>query len=209
MAENYDQIRVRAPFTTLDGTETMTLSQGSTTKGGFLSVLKAWVLNNLTIEAEQIDDATTFGKDLLVLEDAAELQGLLTLPELATTPEMEAGTEDEERAMSPELVVEAIKHHTANTPVGVTADKTLTLADISDVLVCDAVGNIEITVPVLARLTNGKIHIINLSADTVSIILDDTTLIDTTGDIVSKDIAQFAHVELIYMGDDTWYAREP
>lgn len=210
MAENYDQIRTRSPLTSLDGTETFTVNQGGLTKGGFLSVLRDWIVSTIQVTRAQISDATAFGRSLLGLDDKDALLEVLEIEPaaaIATSAELEAGTETGVRSLSPSLVVEAIAFHTAKDPHFVDADTTLTEANVGEVLVCDSDEAIEVTVPVLA-ITTGKFQIINLALDAVTILPGSgVTLLDNTGNKTEIEVVQYAHVEFIYISDDTWYLR--
>lgn len=215
MAENFDQTRTRAPFTTVDGTETIVLNQGGLTKGGFLSVLRTWILDSLTVVRSQISDATAFGRDLLGLADATALNDLIVHPTpylppvTATSEELELGTETDERMFTPSLIVEAIAFHTApKNPQAIEESIEITEDEVGGILVCDAADEIDITLPELIGLQRGAIQVINLATDPVSIVTDGTTLIDGTGTIVDKTVIQYEHAELIYLGDNTWYVRE-
>lgn len=208
MAENFDQTRQRSPFTSVDGSETIVLNQGGVTKGGFLSVIKDWILDTLTVTRSQIDDATGFGRDLLAVEDATELTSLVEFPAVATATELEEGTVQSLRMVTPQLVVGAINFHAGKVPFAIDANTIIDEDDLSSILVCDAIAAISITVPVMVGVQHGSLQVINLAPDPVSILTDSTILIDSTGTIVNKDIAQYEHVELIYLGDDTWYIRE-
>lgn len=212
MAENIDQIRQRSPFTTVDGTESILLQQSGVTKAGFLSVIRTWILDTFQINRDQINDATEFGRDLLTLEDAVDLNLLIThppLPPSATQAEMDAGTETASRMYSPSILIDAIQSRVPlpKIPQSIDVDTTLTNGEIGSVLVCDASQEITVTVPQLA-LTYGTVQIINLAASPVSIEPDNTTLIDGTGTIIEKSIVQYEHVELIFLGNNTWYVRE-
>lgn len=213
MAENFDQTRIRSPFTTVDGSETVVLNQGGETKGGFLSVIRTWILDSLSITKSQIQDSTEFGRSLLELEDTGDLNALVvhptpyTPPETATQQEIEDGVEEGERMFSPSLLVSAIAYHTRKQiPLSITSSRAITLSDIGMILVCDALDEIDITIPVFPGFEEGSFHVVNLGADPVNIVVSGgATLIDSTGEISEYEVTQYSCVELIYIGDDTWY----
>lgn len=206
MSENYDQIRTRAPFTTLDGSETLTINQGGATKGGFLSVLKAWVLDSLTVTRAAISDATAYGRTLMGLADVAALKTEV-LPAAATPIELEEGTVEDARMFTPNLIVDAIAFHTApKAPQFIEENTTISESHIGSILVCDAPAAIDVTV---ADLTAGQFELINLAVDAVTIEPDvDVIFMDSTGTIVSKTVAQYAHVRVSFIGNSTWYIKE-
>lgn len=206
MSENYDQIRTRAPFTTLDGTETLTINQSGSTKGGFLSVLKTWVLEGLTLTRAAISDATAYGRTLMEMADADALKTEV-LPAEATSLELEEGTVEDARMFTPNLIVDAIAHHTApKVPQFIEENTTIADSHLGAILVCDAPGAIALTV---ADLTSGQFEVINLAVDAVSIEPDvDVVFMDSTGTITSKTVAQYAHVRVSFIGNSTWYIKE-
>lgn len=209
MAENFDQTRARSPFTSVDGSETVVLHQDGVTKGGFLSVLRDWIVEGLQVVTDQISNATAFGRNLLQLDDRAALNGLIDFPSTASSGELEEGTQEEIRSLSPSLLVEAIAFHTApKNPQSIDSNHVISDDDVNSILVCDATSEIDITLPVIAGLQRGAIEIINLADTPVSIIPDSVIIIDSTGATLELTVEQYAYQVLIYLGDDTWYARE-
>ncbi|QFR56730.1 hypothetical protein CPT_Mendera_204 [Stenotrophomonas phage Mendera] len=109
-AETYDQIRARSPIDTLQGTELILVQDGGVTKGGFVSILKSYVLNGFTILADAISDATSVGKSLLKATDQAAARSAIGAAPVYTTvtqTEAEEGTATTVRSWTAQRVRQA------------------------------------------------------------------------------------------------------
>lgn len=92
-AENYDQIRTRSPISTLTGSETFLVQDAGVTKGGFVSIIRAYVLNGLEVLSDAISDATDVGKALLKATDKAAARSAIDAsPIYSTVTQTEAET---------------------------------------------------------------------------------------------------------------------
>lgn len=197
MARDFDQIRTDSPFSALDGTETIVLNQGAITKGGYLSVVREWIQSTI---------GTTFGRSLLQLDELTDLTNLTT-PQTATQTEMEEGTEEELRSMSPALVSKAIENVVQRSNELVDDDVTLTDDHMRRLLVCDAPNAIEVDLAVPSTGA-GFFWLVNLSVEPVVIGSDTLSILTPLGPELDVTIPQYGFVNAIYLGADTWYIKE-
>lgn len=209
MSENFDDIRLRSPFSSVDGTETLILNQGGTTKGGFLSVVLNWVRDNLTVNPANIGSpATAYGKGLL---ETASREALRTeaAPITGTEVEFANSTLTAVRSVTPALLATAVVTHAQKTPQAITATTSITNAHLGRILVCAASSAITLTVPTIASLARGAIQVINLGSSNVTLASGaGITLTGSTGTIATKVIPQYGRVEALYLGSNRWDIRE-
>lgn len=185
MSENFDQIRSRSPFTSVDGSETIVLNQNGVTKGGFLSVLREYILAGF--------DPVPY-----------------VPPAQATDQELQLGAETDERMYSPRQIVETIAFHTApKEPHFINEDSEITEADLNTILVCDAGHEITLSLTDLPAIENGYFRVVNLAESAVTVTKPTgVTFVDTTGVITDKAVMQHSMLEFLFIGDSTWYVRE-
>lgn len=197
MARDFDQIRTDSPFTSLDGTETIVLNQGAITKGGFLSVIREWIQSTI---------GTPFGRSLLQLGELSDLTDLTTL-QTATEQEMQEGTEEELRSVSPALITQAFENIVQRPNELIDDDAVLTDGHMRRLLVCDAAAPIEVDLFVPSS-GMGYFWLVNLSEDPVVIGTDTLSILTPQGPEIEVTVPQYGFVNAVFLGSDTWYIKE-
>lgn len=209
MAENFDDIRLRSPFTTVDGSETLIINQGGSTKGGFLSVLLNWIRDNLTVAPNNIGSpATAYGRGLLSTESRDTLR-TEAAPVTGTDVEFANPANNSIRSISPSLLATAVVTHAQKTPQAITVSTTLTSSHLGRILVCDTSSAITLTLPTIAGIARGEIQIINLGTGIVTLTSGaGITFLSDTGTIANKAIARYKSVQVFFLGTNRWDIRD-
>lgn len=208
MAEDFDDIRMRSPFSSVDGNETIVLNQNGTTKGGFLSVMLNWIRDNLTVTPDNIAaPATSYGRNILTIANQAALRNEAA-PAIVTESDLLTGTLTQVRSLTPALLTSAIISHSQKTPQAITSATTLSTAHLGKILVCDATGAISLTLPTITGMTRGAFEVINLASSNVTLTPGaGITFIGDTGTIANKVIPQYAQIKAFWLGSNRWSIR--
>lgn len=212
MAKTFDQLRTDHPITTLDGTETFVVQKLGITGGGFLSVLRDWILNS--VNALAITDSTSVGRAVLTAVDAAAARTAISAQQaLATVSQVdaEAGTSTTVYNWSPERVRQAIEAAPkATVKVVDPGNITATSSYANRTTVIDSSTAIDFVLPSSGTEFGSKdtIRLINLGTGTVTVTGGASLIVSGTGVETEFDLATNKMVTLYNLTGNEWFLSE-
>lgn len=212
MAKTLDQLRADHPITSLDGTETFVVQKLGVTGGGFLSVLREWVL--ASVNALAITDSTAVGRDVLTATDAAAARTAISAQQELTTVsqvDAEAGTSSVEHNWTPERVRQAIDAVPKATVEVVDPGNIAPTASYANrTTVIKSSTAIDFTLPSSGTEFGPKdsIRLINLGAATVTITGGVKLYVSGTGVETEFDLVTNKMVTLYNLAGNEWFLSE-
>ena len=211
MSKNFDQIRTEAPLATVDGTETFIVNKGGVTSGGFLSILKAYVLAGF--EAVNITNSTTLGRGLITAAAASDGRTLLEAAQQRTAinqADAEAGTATIIQDFTAQRVRQAIASYSdpkRRNSIVLTATTTVSQTHTDRTVICDSASAFDINFPDSGTTFGNKETVLLVNLGTADVTLKGGSSLKKKGDgtVTSYILPVNGIVRAYSLGSNAWF----